>query len=76
MLELGLVTSPVYSSGDLTRERDLQVTGAEQDLAHLFESSSSGDEDECAVVSDAKWNIYMCIYWDCLIFQRYHLDYS
>ncbi|XP_076473040.1 mediator of RNA polymerase II transcription subunit 13-like [Babylonia areolata] len=44
--DMGAVDSPVSSTGNLKREKDLQVIGAEKDLARLFESSSSGDDNE------------------------------
>ena len=43
--DMGPVDSPVTSTGNLMSEKDLQVIGAEKDLAQIFESSSSGDED-------------------------------
>ncbi|XP_076453407.1 mediator of RNA polymerase II transcription subunit 13-like [Babylonia areolata] len=46
------VDSPLISTGNLMREKDLQVTGVEEDLAQLFESSSSGEEDNDAQCMD------------------------
>lgn len=43
--DIGHVESP-FPSGNLTREKDLQVIGAEKDLLQIFESSSSGDDDD------------------------------
>ncbi|KAK7490637.1 hypothetical protein BaRGS_00018054 [Batillaria attramentaria] len=44
--DIGHVESPLPSAGNLTREKDLQVIGAEKDLARIFESSSEGDDDD------------------------------
>ena len=49
--DIGQVDSPLHSTGNLMREKDLQVIGAEKDLAQLFESSSSGEEDNDGGVS-------------------------
>ncbi|KAK7088057.1 mediator of RNA polymerase II transcription subunit 13-like isoform X2 [Littorina saxatilis] len=43
--DIGQVDSPLHSSGNLMREKDLQVSGAHKDLAQLFESDSSADDD-------------------------------
>lgn len=43
--------SPLPSGGNLTREKDLEVIGAEKDLLRIFESSSSGDDDDDGGVS-------------------------
>lgn len=48
--DIGHVDSPLPSGGNLTREKDLQVIGAEKDLVRIFESSSSGDDDDDAGV--------------------------
>ena len=49
--DIGQVDSPLHSTGNLMREKDLQVIGAEKDLAQLFESSSSAEEDNDGGVS-------------------------
>ncbi|XP_055863166.1 mediator of RNA polymerase II transcription subunit 13-like isoform X2 [Biomphalaria glabrata] len=43
--ELGHLTSPLTPGGSLTRERDIRVVGADQDLAHIFQSDSEEDDD-------------------------------
>ncbi|KAL8613177.1 hypothetical protein ACOMHN_042986 [Nucella lapillus] len=46
--DMSAVDSPVSSTGNLMREKGLQVIGVETDLARLFESSSSGEADNDA----------------------------
>ncbi|XP_025089778.1 mediator of RNA polymerase II transcription subunit 13-like isoform X2 [Pomacea canaliculata] len=54
--DIGQMESPLPSGGNLTREKDLEVIGAEKDLLRIFESSSSGDDDDDGGGLDIKTN--------------------
>ncbi|XP_059177085.1 mediator of RNA polymerase II transcription subunit 13-like isoform X2 [Physella acuta] len=44
--EMGHITSPLTPGGSLTRERDIRVVGADQDLLQIFQSDSSEEDDD------------------------------